>query len=59
MDAQSSAQKLADQARFLVAAAKKAGADHADAVVVRSRSSNVSVRLGKLPRAMIFHCVFS
>ncbi|MDM7850293.1 TldD/PmbA family protein [Pseudochrobactrum kiredjianiae] len=48
MDAQSSAQKLADQARFLVAAAKKAGADHADAVVVRSRSSNVSVRLGKV-----------
>lgn len=48
MDAQSAAQKLADHARFLVAAAKKAGADHADAVVVRSRSSNVSVRLGKV-----------
>ncbi|WOC15488.1 Metalloprotease PmbA [Pseudochrobactrum sp. MP213Fo] len=48
MDAQSSAQKLADHARFLVAAAQKAGADHADAVVVRSRSSNVSVRLGKV-----------
>lgn len=48
MDAQSSAQKLADQARFLVAAAKNAGADHADAVVVRSRSSSVSVRLGKV-----------
>lgn len=48
MDAQSSAQKLADQARFLVAAAKTVGADHADAVVVRSRSSNVSVRLGKV-----------
>lgn len=48
MDAQSSAQKLADQARFLVASAKKAGADHADAVVVRSRSSSVSVRLGKV-----------
>ncbi len=48
MDAQSSAQKLSSQARFLVAAAKKAGADQADAVVVRSRSSNVSVRLGKV-----------
>lgn len=48
MDAQSSAQKLGEQARSLVAAAKKAGADHADAVVVRSRSSSVSVRLGKV-----------
>ena len=42
------AQKLTDQVAALVEAAKKAGADLADAVAVRSRSAGVSVRLGKV-----------
>lgn len=40
--------KLVDRATQLVAAAKRAGADHADAVVIRARSVSVSVRLGKV-----------
>lgn len=48
MNAETSARKLAEQARLLVDAARKAGADKADAVVVRSRSSSVTVRLGKV-----------
>ena len=42
------ASKLIDQVSALVDAAKKAGADAADAVAVRGRSSSVSVRLGKV-----------
>jgi len=40
--------KLVDRVAALVEAAKKAGADSADAVAVRGRSSGVSVRLGKV-----------
>lgn len=39
---------LLDRVTTLVEAAKKAGADAADAVAVRSRSTSVSVRLGKV-----------
>ena len=39
---------LIDRAASLVDAAKRAGADAADAVVARSRSKSVSVRLGKV-----------
>lgn len=39
--------KLVDSVAGLVEAARKAGADAADAVAVRSRSTSVSVRLGK------------
>jgi PmbA protein len=39
---------LAERAADLVKAAQKAGADAADAVVVRSQSLNVDVRLGKV-----------
>lgn len=39
---------LLDRAEQLVDLAKKAGADRADAVIVRSRSKGVSVRLGKV-----------
>jgi PmbA protein len=42
------AARLADQVAALVEAAKKAGADAADAVAVRSRARGVSVRLGKV-----------
>src|ERR671930_2277930 len=42
------AAKLTDRVAALVEAAKKAGADAADAVAVRGRSSSVSVRLGKV-----------
>lgn len=42
------AAKLADRVANLVEAAKKAGADAADAVAVRGRSTSVSVRLGKV-----------
>lgn len=41
-------QDLLERAEKLIAAAKKAGADAADAVVVRGRSKSVSVRLGKV-----------
>jgi PmbA protein len=40
--------KLGDVVASLVDAARKAGAEAADAVVVRSRSTSVSVRLGKV-----------
>ncbi|HEV2504277.1 MAG TPA: TldD/PmbA family protein [Mesorhizobium sp.] len=40
--------KLTDRVAALVDAAKKAGADAADAVVVLGRSTSVSVRLGKV-----------
>ena len=39
---------LLERAEQLVDLAVKAGADKADAVVVRSRSTGVSVRLGKI-----------
>ena len=42
------ASKLVDRVAALVEAARKAGADAADAVAVRGRSSSVSVRLGKV-----------
>ena len=42
------AAKLADRVASLVEAAKRAGADAADAVAVRGRSTSVSVRLGKV-----------
>ena len=40
--------RLTDTVAALVEAAKRAGADAADAVAVRGRSSGVSVRLGKV-----------
>jgi PmbA protein len=40
--------EFVDNAAALVEAAKRAGADAADAVVVRSRSTGVTVRLGKV-----------
>ncbi|WP_274629978.1 TldD/PmbA family protein [Arvimicrobium flavum] len=43
--------RLIDRVAALVEAAKKAGADAADAVAVRGRSSGVSVRLGKVENA--------
>ena len=42
------ASKLVDRVAALVEAATRAGADAADAVAVRGRSSSVSVRLGKV-----------
>jgi PmbA protein len=42
------AKKLTDRVTALVEAAKRAGADAADAVAVRGRSNGVSVRLGKV-----------
>ncbi len=55
---------LLERAEQLVDLAIKAGADKADAVVVRSRSKGVSVRLGKvesteLPKATTFRCASS
>ncbi|MBZ9955262.1 TldD/PmbA family protein [Mesorhizobium sp. BR1-1-15] len=44
----SDASRLTDRVAALVEAAKKAGADAADAVAVRGRSTGVSVRLGKI-----------
>lgn len=44
----SPSQKLVDRVAALVEAAKKSGADAADAVAIRSRSAGVSVRLGKV-----------
>ncbi|ESX97621.1 TldD/PmbA family protein [Mesorhizobium sp. LNJC405B00] len=44
----SEAAKLTDRVAALVEAAKRAGADAADAVAVRGRSIGVSVRLGKV-----------
>ncbi|MBX3596057.1 MAG: TldD/PmbA family protein [Rhizobiaceae bacterium] len=40
--------RLTDRVSALVEAARKAGADAADAVAVRSRSTSVTVRLGKV-----------
>ncbi|WP_292238917.1 DNA gyrase modulator, partial [Mesorhizobium sp.] len=40
--------KLTGRVAALVEAAKRAGADAADAVAVRGRSAGVSVRLGKV-----------
>lgn len=48
MSIASDQQFLVDRVAQLVEAAKRAGADAADAVVMRSRSSSVSVRLGKI-----------
>jgi PmbA protein len=48
MDATLEASSLIDRVSALVDAAKAAGADAADAVVVRGRSTGVSVRLGKV-----------
>ncbi|MBV2143334.1 TldD/PmbA family protein [Falsochrobactrum sp. TDYN1] len=48
MISESSASKLVDYAATLVAAARRAGADQADAVVIRARALSVSVRLGKV-----------
>lgn len=48
MISDNSVEKLVDQAAALVAAAKRAGADQADAVVMRARAVSVSVRLGKI-----------
>ncbi|WP_292235553.1 DNA gyrase modulator, partial [Mesorhizobium sp.] len=42
------AAKLTDRVAALVEAARRAGADAADAVAVRGRSAGVSVRLGKV-----------
>ena len=42
------AARLTDRVSALVEAARKAGADEADAVVLRGRSTAVSVRLGKV-----------
>ena len=41
-------QELLERAEKLIQAAKKSGADAADAVVVRGKSKSVSVRLGKV-----------
>ena len=41
-------QSLTARAEELVSLAKKAGATEADAVIVRSRSRSVAVRLGKV-----------
>ncbi|MBP0438628.1 TldD/PmbA family protein [Tianweitania sediminis] len=48
MSVQTNADKLVDQVGALVEAAKRAGADAADAVAVRGRSVGVTVRLGKV-----------
>lgn len=48
MNAQTNPGQLVDKAASLVEAAKRAGADAADAVVHRSRSTAVSARLGKV-----------
>jgi len=48
MSVASDQQILVDHVAELVEAAKRAGADAADAVVMRSRASSVSVRLGKV-----------
>ena len=48
MKAGPDAEQLTDRVAALVEAARKAGADAADAVAVRGRSTSVSVRLGKV-----------
>ncbi len=48
MQSDTTSEKLADTVAALVEAARKAGADAADAVAVRGASRSVSVRLGKV-----------
>lgn len=48
MSSEIDSSKLLDRASELVDLARAAGADEADAVVVRSRSQSVGVRLGKV-----------
>ncbi len=48
MSSENQADHLLSRAHQLVELARKAGADQADAVVVRSRAKSVSVRLGKV-----------
>ncbi len=48
MNESSDAARLIDKVSALVEAARKAGADAADSVAVRGRSTSVSVRLGKV-----------
>ncbi|MCO6186967.1 TldD/PmbA family protein [Rhizobium sp. L1K21] len=48
MPAENSSEALLDRASQLIDLARAAGADQADAVVMRSRSNSVSVRLGKV-----------
>lgn len=48
MSAEIDSSKLLDRASELVDLARRAGADEADAVIVRSRSQSVGVRLGKV-----------
>ncbi|KXF78596.1 modulator protein [Paramesorhizobium deserti] len=48
MSAPTDSRQLVDKAASLVEAARRAGADAADAVVIRSHSTNVTVRLGKV-----------
>ncbi|THF50909.1 TldD/PmbA family protein [Allorhizobium terrae] len=48
MSSENQADHLLSRAHTLVDLARKAGADKADAVVVRSRAKSVSVRLGKV-----------
>ncbi|MBB4953854.1 PmbA protein [Agrobacterium vitis] len=48
MSSENQADHLLSRANALVELARKAGADKADAVVVRSRAKSVSVRLGKV-----------
>ncbi len=48
MSAEIDSESLLSRAETLVDLARAAGADRADAVVVRSRSKGVSVRLGKV-----------
>ena len=48
MNSDSSSVKLLDKAAQLVEAARRAGADGADAVVTRARSLSVTARLGKI-----------
>ncbi|MEO3998218.1 TldD/PmbA family protein [Mesorhizobium sp. CAU 1732] len=48
MSQKTDSSRLADLVSGLVEAAKRAGADASDAVAVRSRSTSVSVRLGKV-----------
>ncbi len=48
MPADNSSEALLDRASQLIDLARAAGADAADAVVMRSRSNSVSVRLGKV-----------
>lgn len=48
MSSEIDSSKLLDRASELVELARRAGADEADAVIIRSRSQSVGVRLGKV-----------